>query len=556
MQLVLSGNRILSHSGQGTKNNITYPFISTTKTVNGVTYTDNGDGSITVDGSPSGYSDFGICSIEEKGEYTLTGLPANNNLLYEVSIKYKSGTETATITSDKTIQINTSDYLRFSWFTIKVKRNANGVRINSVVVKPYLTKDKSFVSMGGTVICEQDGKSYQNATVAECEGYPSDIDTVGYEYHAGVFVPCAPYGEGEGNVLVACQNDSGTPKDSGLKSSNLLLQDYAAASYLPGGYGWAHLVYGKDKFLAIGAPGTSSTALAYSYDGINWASSTIPTSCSVIGYGNDMFVALPANGTKAAYSTDGVNWNTTTIPAGKWSDVRSGARKFVAEETSGEKEGAYSTDGINWTVLNLPYNTDRYWSSIDYYNGIFVIVSKYDDSRITNATAGYSEDGITWSTSSMGAVYTCADITHGNGKFVAVDSDGTHIYYSANGETWNSVIIATGSIGRVNARVAYGAGKFVVVAGNDQIAYSTNGATWSLTTAAGDVDCDVVTYGGDKFIILTAGSDKATYSYDGVNFTRGKFEFIVPDGTNVTELIAQTLVDYYGIAYQEGVNNA
>lgn len=75
-----------------------------------------------------------------------------------------------------------------------------------------------FLAMGGTVICEATGKAYQNATVAETDSpLPSDIDTVGYEYHAGVFVPCAPYGKGAGAVMVACE-DCGTPKSSGVRA--------------------------------------------------------------------------------------------------------------------------------------------------------------------------------------------------------------------------------------------------------------------------------------------------------------------------------------------------
>lgn len=79
-----------------------------------------------------------------------------------------------------------------------------------------------FVPMGGTVINAETGKVYQNATVAECDGCPSDIDSVGYEYHAGVFVPCAPYGKdnGNGEILVACE-ECATPKSSGKKIGDL-----------------------------------------------------------------------------------------------------------------------------------------------------------------------------------------------------------------------------------------------------------------------------------------------------------------------------------------------
>lgn len=79
---------------------------------------------------------------------------------------------------------------------------------------------EGFLAMGGVVINTETGKKYEHATIAECSGCPSDIDIVGYEYHAGRFVPCAPYGKGDGNILVACQNDCGAPKDSGIPIKN------------------------------------------------------------------------------------------------------------------------------------------------------------------------------------------------------------------------------------------------------------------------------------------------------------------------------------------------
>lgn len=47
-----------------------------------------------------------------------------------------------------------------------------------------------FLSMGGTVICTETERVFQNATVVNCDCIPCDLDEVGYEYHAGEFVPC------------------------------------------------------------------------------------------------------------------------------------------------------------------------------------------------------------------------------------------------------------------------------------------------------------------------------------------------------------------------------
>lgn len=77
---------------------------------------------------------------------------------------------------------------------------------------------ENFLSLGGVVINTETGAKYENATIAECEGgCPSDINEVGYEYHAGVFVPCAPFGKGNnnGNFMEVCETCA-TPRNSGI----------------------------------------------------------------------------------------------------------------------------------------------------------------------------------------------------------------------------------------------------------------------------------------------------------------------------------------------------
>ena len=79
---------------------------------------------------------------------------------------------------------------------------------------------ENFLSMGGVVINAVTGAKYDNATVAECECCPSDINEVGYEYKGGVFVPCAPYGKGNNNgyFMEVCENCA-TPRNSGIPIS-------------------------------------------------------------------------------------------------------------------------------------------------------------------------------------------------------------------------------------------------------------------------------------------------------------------------------------------------
>lgn len=77
---------------------------------------------------------------------------------------------------------------------------------------------ENFLFLGGVVINTETGAKYENATIAECEGgCPTDINEVGYEYHAGVFVPCAPFGKGNNNgyFMEVCTTCA-TPRNSGI----------------------------------------------------------------------------------------------------------------------------------------------------------------------------------------------------------------------------------------------------------------------------------------------------------------------------------------------------
>lgn len=79
-----------------------------------------------------------------------------------------------------------------------------------------------FSVSGNTVENESTGKVYENATIATVESVPDDIDSAGYEYHAGRFVPCAPYGPGDKNgyVMEVCP-ECATPRNSGIPMSVL-----------------------------------------------------------------------------------------------------------------------------------------------------------------------------------------------------------------------------------------------------------------------------------------------------------------------------------------------
>ena len=70
------------------------------------------------------------------------------------------------------------------------------------------------------------------------------------------------------------------------------------ASTMPSSSNWASVTYGNGYFVAVAY---STTAAAYSTNGITWTASTMPSSLywGAVTYGNGYFVAVQASGTTA-----------------------------------------------------------------------------------------------------------------------------------------------------------------------------------------------------------------------------------------------------------------
>lgn len=131
------------------KNKIVYPFYHTTKTEDGITWTDNGDGSITANGTATGNALFRISAFVgaadheylEAGTYTLSGCPAGGSdsaYLMELFIL------------DPVTNANEAigrDYGEGFTFTLergcKVRVNLNvmsGTTVSGIVFKPQIEK--------------------------------------------------------------------------------------------------------------------------------------------------------------------------------------------------------------------------------------------------------------------------------------------------------------------------------------------------------------------------------------------------------------------------------
>ncbi len=103
--------------GKRSKNLIPYPYVETTKTKNGVTFTDNGDGTITLNGTATANTQFSLkyyFDVPTDSAYTLSGCPAGGSYsTYFLALNYyDNGTATTGLRdlgsgATKTFQKNT-----------------------------------------------------------------------------------------------------------------------------------------------------------------------------------------------------------------------------------------------------------------------------------------------------------------------------------------------------------------------------------------------------------------------------------------------------------------
>jgi len=184
-----------------------------------------------------------------------------------------------------------------------------------------------------------------------------------------------------------------------------------------------------------------------------------------------------------------------------------------------------STTGDSWTSLT-PGNISGDITALAFGNNTFLAMTS---SFVATSAPGYWTNHFFGATSDNVANWTLrgsvpgiaspfSDIAFGAGTFVAVG--GNNAFHSQdNGATWSP-----GTVSGVSflSGVAYGNGRFVSVdAASDNVAVSANGSTWT-TAAMGLTSAETlqsVGFGGGLFLVTTSTGDVYT-SPDGVSWTK------------------------------------
>lgn len=263
----------------------------------------------------------------------------------------------------------------------------------------------------------------------------------------------------------------------------------ARTSAMPSAAVWKSVTWGESigKFVAVST--TSSSAGAYSTDGISWSSSTLPAADNwlAVNFGNGYYVATcGASSTQAAYSSDGTSWSTATLSTtGDWRSVcwgNTGGNGTWVAVSYNSSDATYSTDnGASWTTASLPSSAN--WSAVTYGNGVFVAVA-YGSTK-----AAYSTDGITWYESVLPASRNWTSIAFDEGvkKFAAMAPSSTSgCATSPDGISWTTRTIASATFTAVcNTPFKWGSGDTLTINNGSIVTVNTSQTKfWKTITIA------------------------------------------------------------------------
>jgi hypothetical protein len=207
------------------------------------------------------------------------------------------------------------------------------------------------------------------------------------------------------------------------------------------------------------------------------------------------------------YSTDTSSWTTGSLPvSSKWQPAAYNGTRIMLFDVNSSTTALTTTNGTTWTSVTMAVSIT---AGQAFYDGTRFIVS---NTGSNTTPLVYSTDGLT--------SWTAVD--NGNSNF-AIGYDGTsrHIatqkntastaYTTTTGITvagnWSSITLPASDDWQ---QVLYGGGYWVIVAIGGNIAYSTNGTTWTANATQSNVFTWV--YANSKFYTFTSGAS-TSYRY-------------------------------------------
>ena len=227
-----------------------------------------------------------------------------------------------------------------------------------------------------------------------------------------------------------------------------------------------------------------------------------------------VFVAAADTATANLSSTNGINFTARTTP---WPSARgiaySGTRwAAVRGPESLATTAMYSDNAITWTTTTTP-NNGRFYS-LAFGAGRF---AAYNQSTTNVMT---STDGITWSFTTGVDASEVDDVVFGSSLFVTIANFGQKVMTSPNGTTWTS---RDALINYFGSRIAFGGGNFVTVRINSRhVNYSTSPtSSWSFTLGPNisPLAWTDIMYGNGLFVAIASGTSDYGTTPTGATWT-------------------------------------
>lgn len=270
--------------------------------------------------------------------------------------------------------------------------------------------------------------------------------------------------------------------------------------------------------------GNSNTIYSYSTNGgATWSSnvsinllSSNPTLFGMTADESTRRYVMVGAGGLVLYSQGGNVWKSKSITGNILQGVAYGNGTFVAVGFGGVC--FTSTDAETWTARSLGTTANMYF--IEYVNGLFITAG-------ASSVMRKSTDGITWEnvTAPSTATFT---IAYFDGAYYA--GCVTNIYKSTNLSSWTLVHTSAVQIYHV-----YNAGDKLIACGNNNIAYSLNGSSWTVVTPAytNPTEFRRIVKMRNKYLCFTAENNNygGCSSDDGITWTREN-SFILSVGNN------------------------
>lgn len=202
-----------------------------------------------------------------------------------------------------------------------------------------------------------------------------------------------------------------------------------------------------------------------------WATATSPSgftqrqrSCC---YGNGYYVIAGLAG-QMVYSTNGIDWTLVTpFTSDVITGLAYGNGRFVAVDSAGKIFSA-ALPSDTWSQV---YTNPVIIESVRYLNNRFIAVGE-------NGFFATSNNAFNWTQQTVPTTNTLIDAAYGNGYYIAVGHAGT-IIRSINLIDWFDYSMT--DFGDIRTAMFTGNG-FVIGGQGGKIAYSADGATWSMAT--------------------------------------------------------------------------